>query len=79
MRHFDRDPTRFFSVVGAPYVPEQRSEPYYRPRSKIGFAAGATIFCAAVLVLTVFSQTGFARILEVAKQQVVEVAQQVVR
>jgi hypothetical protein len=60
-RPFEKDPTRFFTVVGAPYIHERRTETHYPRPLEIGVAAGGTIFCAVVLGLSLFAQSGFAQ------------------
>jgi hypothetical protein len=70
-RHFDNDPTQFFTVVGAPYVHERRTEAPQPRRFRIGAEAATTILCAAALGFSLFAQTsfahtGFAKIAEVA-------------
>jgi hypothetical protein len=60
-RPIDNDPTQFFTVVGAAYVPERRTEPHAPRRFRIGAEAATTILCAAVLGFSLFAQTGFAQ------------------
>jgi hypothetical protein len=80
MHRFERDPTEFFSVVGAPYVRERVQEgdtgkdPLHdrlvsaprRPRLRIGFVT----LCALVgaFVLGMFATAGTAHLSEVAYQ-----------
>jgi hypothetical protein len=79
-RQFDRDPTEFFSVVGAPYVRERVREnhagAYFlherridepRPRkSEIGFATVCAGLGAVLLGISLFASNGAARLGEVA-------------
>jgi hypothetical protein len=75
-RPFDKDPTQFFTVVGAAYVPEQRTETQQPRRFRIGADAGSTILCAAVLAFSLFAQTGFA---QTGFAKIAEVAHHVVK
>ena len=71
-RHIDKDPTEFFSVVGAPYVRENRSEPADRhtcsdpePR-RAAVAALWLAFYAAIVGVPLFASSGAAKLVEVA-------------
>ena len=77
-RQFDRDPTEFFSVVGAPYVRERtsRAGEYDREFRRTGSSRGrglkvgvATIgagVCAVLFGTSLFATSGAARLVEVA-------------
>jgi hypothetical protein len=76
-RRFDKDPTEFFSVVGAPYVRERHAHIHerrtddQRPRKlEIGFATVCAGFCAVMLGISLFASSGAARLVEVAYQAV---------
>ena len=57
------DPSRFFSVVGAPYISESRETFRYRPRLfDIGVATLSVAFCAAALGMSLFANTDAARL-----------------
>jgi hypothetical protein len=80
-RQFDRDPTEFFSVVGAPYVRERpsavgendrdldRTESPGGRRVKIGVAAMSGL-CAVILGISLFAASGAGRLVEVAYRAV---------
>ena len=79
-RQFDKDPTEFFSVVGAPYVRERVRESYAgdhlfydrhideaRPRKlETGFAAVCAGLGVVLLGISLFASNGAARLNEVA-------------
>ena len=79
-RQFEKDPTEFFSVVGAPYVRERVREDDTRkdhlhdplasaprrPRLRIGFVSLCALLGA--FVLGMFATAGTARLSEVAYQ-----------
>ena len=75
-RQFHRDPTEFFSVVGAPYPRELHGREYHvrerrtddqRPRKlEIGVASIFAGFCAVALGVSLFASSGAARFVEVA-------------
>jgi hypothetical protein len=75
-RQFTKDPTEFFSVVGAPYVREHHTADFHvrerrtddqRPRKlEIGFATVCVGFCAVMLGVSLFASDGAARLVEVA-------------
>jgi hypothetical protein len=77
-RHFDRDPTEFFSVVGAPYVRErhageldlyQRGNGEARARTpETGFATACAGLGAVLLGISLFASSGAARLGHVAYQ-----------
>jgi len=72
---FDRDPTQFFSVVGAPYVRERSEErPVHalranatRPRLfEIGVATLFAVFCAVALAMPLFANSGAGKLVQLA-------------
>ena len=75
-RPFAKDPTEFFSVVGAPYIPDHHGNGLHihelrtddqRPRTlEIGFATLCAGFCAVMLGVSLFGTSGAARLVEVA-------------
>jgi hypothetical protein len=75
-RHFQQDPTEFFSVVGAPYLRESHGDDRYiherrtddqRPRRlEIGVASVFAGFCAVALGVSLFASDGAAKLVEVA-------------
>ena len=82
MHRFERDPTEFFSVVGAPYVRERArdddtgkdhlhdrlaSAPRRR-RFRIGFVTLCASLGAALFGVSLFASNGAARLGEVAFQ-----------
>jgi hypothetical protein len=79
-RHFDKDPTEFFSVVGAPYVreshgpgclvSEQRTGDHRPRKLEIGFAGAFAAFCVASFGFSLFATSGAAKLVEVAYQAV---------
>jgi hypothetical protein len=83
-RQLERDPTEFFSVVGAPYVRERAREdrveddcvyslPAFMPsrrRSKIGFAAVCAALGTVLLGMSLFASDSAARLAEVAFQAI---------
>ena len=66
----NRDPTRFFAVVGAPYVHERRTETHFPRSFEIGVAAGGIFFCVAVLAFSLVSADVMAKIVEVVQHVV---------
>jgi hypothetical protein len=77
--HFEKDPTEFFSVVGAPYVREQhgdfrvrehRTDEQRSRKLEIGLATVCVGFCAVMLGISLFATDGAARLAEVAYQAV---------
>ena len=74
-----QDPTRFFTVVGAPYIQESRGAGHFTqeprkvrraPRVGLGIA-GIAAGCAVVaLSVSAFASNGAARLVEVACQVV---------
>ena len=79
-RHFDKNHTEFFSVVGAPYLheghgpgcfAEERRTDDQRPRKlEIGIASVFAAFCAMSFGFSLFVTSGGARLVEVAYQAV---------
>ena len=83
-RQLDKDPTEFFSVVGAPYVRERVREGHTgefhlreqtasarRPRQlKIGFATVCAGVGAVLLGMSLFASDGAARLAGVAFQAI---------
>ena len=79
-RQFNRDPTEFFSVVGAPYVRDtpgmsgssmSAGTGDQRPRLfEIGVASLCAAFCAVSLGVSLFANNGAARLVQVAYQAV---------
>jgi hypothetical protein len=83
-RQLDKDPTEFFSVVGAPYVRERVREGhtgeyrlYDRPASaprwrqfKIGFATVCAGLGGVLLGMSLSATNGAARLAEVAFQAI---------
>jgi hypothetical protein len=81
-RQFERDPTEFFSVVGAPYVRERVGEPHSdehgflqgvvsaprRRRLNIGVATVCAGLGGVLLGVSLFATNGVARLGEVAFQ-----------
>ena len=79
-RQFEKDPTEFFSVVGAPYVRERVRESQTdehgflggraprRRRFNIGVATVCAGLGAVVLGVSLFATNGVARLGEVAFQ-----------
>jgi hypothetical protein len=75
-RHSHQDRTQFFSVVGAPYIPEQHGAGHYtrerrsddqQPRKlEIGLASAFAGFCAVVLGVSLLANDGPAKLAEVA-------------
>lgn len=75
-RKSQQDPTKFFSVVGAPYVREQHGQHHYvrerrtedhRPRTlEIGLASAFAAFCGSALGVSLFANHGAAKLAEVA-------------
>jgi hypothetical protein len=77
LRQFHRDPTEFFSVVGASYPREHHGRDHYyvqerrtddlRPRKlEIGVAIVFAGFCAVALGVSLFASSGAAKLVEVA-------------
>ena len=65
------DPSRFFSVVGAPYISESRETFRYRPRLfDIGVATLSVAFCAGALGMSLFTGTGAAKLAQLANHVV---------
>ena len=75
-RNLDRDPTEFFSVVGAPYVREghgqgcfvrERRTDDQRPRKlEIGIAGVFAAFCVVSFGFSLFVTSGGAKLVQVA-------------
>jgi len=75
-RQSQQDPTKFFSVVGAPYVREHHGQHHYvrerrtddhRPRTlEIGLASAFAAFCGSALGVSLFANAGAAKLAEVA-------------
>ena len=75
-RKSQQDPTKFFSVVGAPYVREQHGQHHFvrerrtgdqRPRTfEIGLASAFAAFCGSALGVSLFANAGAAKLAEVA-------------
>jgi len=66
-RSSHNDPTRFFSVVGAPYISETRETFRYRPRLfDIGVATLSVAFCAVALGMSLFADTGAGKLAQLA-------------
>ena len=75
-RKSQQDPTKFFSVVGAPYVREQHGHHHYvrerrthrhrPPTLKIGLASAFAAFCGSALGVSLFANHGAAKLAEVA-------------
>ena len=76
-RHIHKDPTEFFSVVGAPYVRESRAEPARRHhhhhhggpdarQPEAGVAGLWLVFYVAIFGASLFANSGAARLVEVA-------------
>ena len=75
-RQFERDPTEFFSVVGAPYVRDSHAGEHHlhgrridapRPRKvEIGFATVCAGLGAVLLGISLFANAGAAKLVDVA-------------
>jgi hypothetical protein len=75
-RQSQQDPTKFFSVVGAPYVREHHGQHHYvrerrtddhRPRTlEIGIASAFAAFCGSALGVSLFANAGAAKLVDVA-------------
>ncbi len=62
-----KDPARFFSVVGAPYISESRETFRYRPRLfDIGVASLSVAFCTFAIGASLLADTGMAKIAQAA-------------
>ena len=61
----NRDPTAFYSVVGAPYIHKRRTETHFPRPLEIGVAAGGIFFCVAVFGFSLVSADVMAKIVEV--------------
>ncbi len=62
-----KDPARFFSVVGAPYISEERRTLRYRPRRfDIGVATLSVAFCTFAIGASLFAGTGMAKLAQAA-------------
>ena len=62
-----KDPARFFSVVGAPYISEERGTLRYRPRLfDIGVATLSVAFCSFAIGASLFAETGMGKLAQVA-------------
>jgi hypothetical protein len=76
MSDYDKDPTRFFTVVGAPYVPERHVDESPRHRRFRGYSEGQPpetgvaalwlVFYAVIFGFSLFASGGAARLIEVA-------------
>ena len=71
-RHIQKDPTEFFSVVGAPYIHERREEAYRDRSWRFGWQIGHRAAVALVLGVVSFSvvlsaASGVAKLAEVAQ------------
>jgi len=79
-RHVNRDPTEFFSVVGAPYVRDRTGQerPVHELRAQasrprlfvIGVATLSAAFCAVALAVPLLADTGAIRLVQLAYQAV---------
>jgi hypothetical protein len=73
-RHFNQDPTEFFTVIGAPYIREhhrhellaRRTDDERPRRFEIGVASVFAAFCAVALGVSLFASNGAAKLFEVA-------------
>jgi len=74
--NIDKDPTAFFTVVGAPYVSERHADAAsrYRPdcessesrTPEIGVAALWLVFYAVIVGFSLFASGGAAKLVEIA-------------
>jgi hypothetical protein len=73
-RHFNQDPTEFFTVVGAPYIRERhwhealarRTDDQRPDQLEAGAASVFAAFCAVALGVSLFASNGAAKLFEVA-------------
>jgi len=73
LRHTDKDPTEFFTVVGAAYVPEHHVDDSNRIREasetrspETGVAALWLVFYAVIFGYALFASGGAAKLIEIA-------------
>ncbi len=71
-RHIQKDPTEFFSVVGAPYIRERREETHRNRSWQFGWQIGhraaiALLLCAVSFGVVLSAASGVAKLVEVAQ------------
>ena len=66
--HFDKNPTEFFSGVGAPYIRERHNETDPIRSQPFGLrSAVALVFCTVALGVMLSAASGFAKLVAVAQ------------